>query len=86
MAVLDAGRTRALARTATETTIDVARKGRRRRAEPPFFHRAHQVEASTRAVVLIAGMHIGRARFEAEAAVNTREKFILFRGQSAREL
>jgi hypothetical protein len=84
--VLDARRTRALARAATKAAIDVSCKRSGRRAQALLLDGAHQVDTTARAVVLVARVHVGRARFEAQAAVNTRQQFVLLGGERAREL
>jgi hypothetical protein len=83
--VLNARRARALARAATEAAVDVSCKRRRRHAQALLFDGAHQVDATARAVVLVARMHVGRARFEAQAAMNARQQFVLFAGKRARQ-
>ena len=67
-AILDAGRTRRLARTAGEAAIEMKlrRLGRRR----AFEHLLHQVDATAGSVELIAQQLIGRTCRGAEAAVH----------------
>ena len=86
LAVLHARRADALAGAAAEAALDVARERAGLYAQPPLLDRAHQVDAPARAVVLVARLHVGRAGFEAQPAVDAREQLALLGDQRAREL
>jgi hypothetical protein len=49
--------------------------------EPAFTNSAHQIKASARSVVFIAGDYVSRTCFEAKPAVNASEKFVSFVGK-----
>src|SRR5207302_244679 len=66
--------------------LDVARECARLRGEAALLDGAHQVDATARAVILVARLDVSRAGFEAQAAVNARQKLALLRGQRARKL
>src|SRR5205823_7474556 len=74
LAVLDAGRARALASATAETAIDVLLEGRRVGGQTPFLDGAHQIDAPARPVVLVARVHIRRASLKAQPAMHTRKQ------------
>src|SRR2546423_3626581 len=78
MSVLNSRRTCRFTGATTETAIDVGLKRRRIRLQPPFLHRAHQVDATARTVIFIRGRHVGWTRFETQPAVNTGENLFFF--------
>jgi hypothetical protein len=84
LAILDARRTDLLAGAATETAIDVTFECSGVVFEPALSDRAHQVEAAARSIVLIASDDVGRARFQAQAAVNAGQQFVLFTFEQGR--
>ena len=49
----------------------------RRELEPAVGHGPHQVNASARAVVLVAGFEVGRTRRRAEAAVDAVQEAVV---------
>ena len=71
-AVRHARRTRSLARAAAEAAIDVRVHRWVVERELAFHQRAHEVDASTRRVVLVSERDVRRTRLEAEAAVHAR--------------
>src|SRR5437868_859120 len=78
LSILDARRTRSFARATTETTIDVLFKRWRIPLETTFMNGAHQIDAATRTVILVAGGDIGWTRFKTQPAMNASENFFLF--------
>ena len=72
-AVLDARRARRLAGTAAEAAIQVLHDGRRR-IEAALLQRAHEMDAPARRVGLLPELDVGRARGEAEPAVDAGEE------------
>src|SRR5258707_5432449 len=83
--VLHAGGTRRFARAATQTTIDMGFKRRRLNRQTLFLDRAHQVKASARAVVLVAGGYVSWTGFQTKTAMNASEKFFFFGGEGIGE-
>ena len=73
---LDAARADGLAGAAAEAQIDVADGGVAER-EASILHGAHEMDATARRIVFVAGFEIGRAGGKAEAAVNARERFLV---------
>ena len=51
-------------------------KSRRGAGKPAFTDGPHQIKTAPRSVVLIAGDYVGGTSFEAEATMNTSEKFV----------
>ena len=67
--IADAGR---------ETAIDVVFKSQRGDGQSLFLDGAHEIDAATRTIILVAGGHISRTGFQTEPAVNTGEDFFFF--------
>src|SRR5262245_19920679 len=78
MPIFDARRTGSFTGATSQTAIDVVFESERVGREPAFFHRSHQVDPPTRAVVFIAGRDISRTCLETEATMNTGEDFLFF--------
>ncbi len=70
LAVLNPGRTCRFARSAIKAQLQVLAHARPHR-QPPVGDRAHQVNPAPRAIVLIAGLDIGRTARRTEAAMHT---------------
>jgi hypothetical protein len=73
LSILNPGRADGLASPAAQASINMKFEGRRICGEFVFLNRAHQVDSSAWAVVLVASEDIGRTRFEAQTAVHTRK-------------
>ena len=86
LSVFNPCRTDWFARAAAETTIDMGLKGDGVFSEFSFFNGAHQIDATTRAVVFISGERVSRAGFKTKSAVYTRKKLVLFGGKRGCEL
>ena len=84
--ILNSSRTNRLACAATQAAIDVGSEGSRIAGEFSFLNRAHEVDASARAVVFIAGKRVSRTSFETEAAMHAREKLLFFSSETRSEL
>ena len=78
MPVLNACRTGRFARTTPETSVDVCFKSERIDREALFLHGTHQVNATARTVVLIAGDDVSRTGLETKTAVNAGQDFFFF--------
>ena len=78
LSIFNTGRTNLLTRTTTETAIDVLTKRLGSICYPAFGNRAHQVEPSAWAIVLVAGYYVSRTRLQAEPAMDASEKFLFF--------
>ena len=78
MSILNARGAGRLARTTPETAVNVRFKRHRIKREALFLHGAHQVDATARTVVLIAGDDVSRTGLETKAAVNAGQDFFFF--------
>src|SRR2546429_5973487 len=78
ISILNSRGTCRFAGATAETAIDVRLKRQRIRLQPPFFYRAHQVDATARTVILIRGCNVGWTRFKAQPAMNTGENLFFF--------
>ena len=81
-AVGDAGGADGLAVAALQALVEVA-DGVRRRVDAAFGQRAHQVEAAARRLRLEAGLDVGGAGLQAEAAVDAAREVRVGRGVRA---
>jgi len=85
LAILNAGRTGRLACATTEAAIDVLFKRWRLDRKTLLFDGTHQIDATTRAVILITRRYVSRTGFQTKPAVNTGEKFFFFASEDRSE-
>ena len=78
LSVLNTGGADRLASPAAKAAINMELERRRIRREFIFLNRAHQVDASARAVVLVASEDVGGTGLEAETAMHTCKELLFF--------
>jgi hypothetical protein len=84
IAIFNASRAYLFTGSTTKTAVDVILKSLRVHRQPSFIDCSHEINATARAVVFIAGRDVRGTGLETQAAMNAGENLFFLTGNDAR--